>query len=77
MADREIFIDLASDLRIRYRRSNPPPPIDYAITLEVWGTLIGRRSVSGTTPMTRRSITNTPTGGTEARSPPSCAVTPP
>ncbi|HEX4306450.1 MAG TPA: hypothetical protein VHZ54_10455 [Solirubrobacterales bacterium] len=35
MAEREIFIDLTTDLRIRYRRSAPPPPVSYAITLEV------------------------------------------
>jgi hypothetical protein len=35
MTDREIFIDLGSELRIRYRRSNPPSPVSYAITLEV------------------------------------------
>lgn len=32
--DREIFIDVAPDIRIRYRRSEPPPPVSYAITLE-------------------------------------------
>src|SRR3954471_7463108 len=31
---REFFIDLNPVLRIRVRRSQPPPPIDYAITLE-------------------------------------------
>jgi hypothetical protein len=34
-AEREIFIDLSVGLRIRYRRSQPPPPITYAITLEL------------------------------------------
>ena len=33
--EREIFIDLEPDLRIRYRRSESPPPIRYAITLEL------------------------------------------
>jgi hypothetical protein len=33
--DREIFIDLTSRLRIRYRRSESPPPIGYAITVEL------------------------------------------
>ena len=33
--EREIFIDLGPDLRIRFRRSEAPPPISYAITLEV------------------------------------------
>jgi hypothetical protein len=32
---REIFIDIEPGLRIRYRRSEPPPPTYYAITLEV------------------------------------------
>jgi len=32
---REFFIDLSPDLRIRVRRSQPPPPLSYAITLEV------------------------------------------
>ena len=36
MTEREIFIDLSPDTRIRYRRTNPPPPINYAITLEVY-----------------------------------------
>ncbi len=31
---REAFIDLRPDLRIRFRRSPPPPPVSYAITLE-------------------------------------------
>lgn len=33
---REIFIDVAPDIRIRYRRSEPPPPVPYAITLEAF-----------------------------------------
>lgn len=32
---REVFIDLEHDVRIRYRRSEPPPPLRYAITLEL------------------------------------------
>jgi len=32
---REVFIDLERGIRIRYRRSEPPPPFRYAITLEV------------------------------------------
>lgn len=32
---REIFIDIEPEIRVRYRRSEPPPPIAYAITLEV------------------------------------------
>ncbi len=32
---REVFIDLEPDRRIRFRRSEPPPPISYAITLEI------------------------------------------
>lgn len=32
--EREIFIDVEPDIRIRYRRSEPPPPVFYAITLE-------------------------------------------
>jgi len=31
---REIFIDVKPSIRIRFRRSEPPPPISYAITLE-------------------------------------------
>lgn len=34
--DREIFIDVGPDIRIRYRRSEPPPPVSYAIMLEVF-----------------------------------------
>lgn len=34
-SDREVFIDLELGVRIRYRRSEPPPPLSYAITLEV------------------------------------------
>ena len=33
--EREIFIDVERDIRIRYRRSEPPPPVSYAITLEI------------------------------------------
>lgn len=33
--DREIFIDLEPGVRIRFRRSEAPPPVSYAITLEV------------------------------------------
>ena len=32
--EREIFIDVEPDIRIRYRRSESPPPVSYAITLE-------------------------------------------
>lgn len=37
MADwhREVFIELELDVRIRYCRTEPPPPLRYAITLEV------------------------------------------
>lgn len=35
--EREIFIDVEPDIRIRYRRSESPPPASYAITLEVIG----------------------------------------
>jgi hypothetical protein len=31
---REIFIDVELGIRIRFRRSEPPPPVSYAITLE-------------------------------------------
>lgn len=34
-SDREVFIDLELDVRIRYSRSESPPPLRYAITLEV------------------------------------------
>lgn len=34
--EREIFIDVEPDIRIRYRRSEPPPPVSYAITLEAF-----------------------------------------
>ena len=42
--EREIFIDVEPDIRIRYRRSEPPPPVSYAIVLEsfedgVWVTV--------------------------------------
>lgn len=33
---REAFIDIQPDLRIRFRRSEPPPPLSYAITLELF-----------------------------------------
>jgi 7-keto-8-aminopelargonate synthetase-like enzyme len=32
--EREVFIDLKPGMRIRFRRSEAPPPISYAITLE-------------------------------------------
>jgi hypothetical protein len=32
--EREIFIDVELGIRIRYRRSEPPPPVSYAIVLE-------------------------------------------
>lgn len=32
---RESFIDLEPGMRIRFRRSEAPPPVSYAITLEV------------------------------------------
>lgn len=32
--EREIFIDVERGIRIRFRRSEPPPPVSYAITLE-------------------------------------------
>jgi hypothetical protein len=35
MGEREIFIDLRPDLRIRYRRNAPPAPIFYAVTIEL------------------------------------------
>lgn len=31
---REVFIDIASNLRIRFTRTEAPPPVTYAITLE-------------------------------------------
>ena len=31
---REVFIDIEPDIRVRYRRSEPPPPVSYAIVLE-------------------------------------------
>lgn len=34
-SEREVFIDLESGLRIRFRRSEAPPPVSYAITLEL------------------------------------------
>lgn len=34
LAERKIFIDLKPDIRIRFRRSEAPPPVSYAITLE-------------------------------------------
>jgi len=33
--EREIFIDVEPGLRIRYCRSESPPPVRYAITLEL------------------------------------------
>ncbi len=32
---REVFIEIEPGVRVRYRRSEPPPPITYAITLEI------------------------------------------
>jgi hypothetical protein len=32
---RTIFIELAHDVRIRYCRTDQPPPVEYAITLEL------------------------------------------
>lgn len=34
-SEREVFIDLEPDLRIRFIRSEAPPPVSYAITLEL------------------------------------------
>lgn len=34
-AEREVFIDLEPGTRIRFRRSEAPLPVSYAITLEV------------------------------------------
>jgi len=34
LREREIFIDIEPDIRIRFRRSEAPPPVSYAITLE-------------------------------------------
>ena len=34
IAEREVFIDLEPGTRIRFRRSEAPPPVSYAITLE-------------------------------------------
>lgn len=31
---REVFIDVEPGVRIRFRRTQPPPPLSYAITLE-------------------------------------------
>jgi hypothetical protein len=41
---REAFIDVEPRVRVRFLRSEPPPPFNYAITLEVlaagrWGTI--------------------------------------
>jgi hypothetical protein len=33
--EREVFIDLEPGRRIRFRRSEQPPPVSYAITLEI------------------------------------------
>lgn len=33
--EREVFIDVKPGLRIRFRRSEAPPPSSYAITLEI------------------------------------------
>jgi hypothetical protein len=32
--EREVFIDIEPGIRIRFRRSQAPPPVSYAITLE-------------------------------------------
>lgn len=32
--EREVFIDIEPAIRIRFRRSEAPPPVSYAITLE-------------------------------------------
>ena len=34
--EREVFIDLEPGLRIRFRRSEAPPPVSYAIMLELF-----------------------------------------
>jgi len=34
LTGREIFVDVEPGIRIRFRRSEPPPPATYAITLE-------------------------------------------
>lgn len=34
-SEREVFIDLEPGLRIRFVRSEAPPPVSYAITLEL------------------------------------------
>jgi len=33
--EREVFIDVKPGVRIRFRRSEAPPPVSYAITLEI------------------------------------------
>lgn len=42
--DREIFIDVEPDVRVRYRRTESPPPWRYAVILEIlvegtWATI--------------------------------------
>jgi hypothetical protein len=34
--NREVLIKVKAGIRVRYRRSEPPPPYTYAITLEVY-----------------------------------------
>lgn len=34
--NREVLIKVEAGIRVRYRRSEPPPPYTYAITLEVY-----------------------------------------
>ena len=34
--NREVLIKVEAGIRVRYRRSEPPPPYTYAITLEAY-----------------------------------------